>query len=67
MIGEMQANATYTKVVTEDGSPTVLMSSPEQPQECMHHRGGALSESLFIYAEIIRAALNLVLPTFLWI
>lgn len=58
MIGEMQANATYTKVITDDGSPTVRMSAPDLPNEDMHHSGGALSESLFVYGEIVRAALN---------
>lgn len=62
MIGEMQANATYTKVITDDGSPTVRVSSADHPNEDMHHSGGALSESLFVYGEIVRAALNFNLP-----
>lgn len=60
MIGEMQANATstYTKIITDDGSPTVRVTSTDHPVEDMHHSGGALNESLFIYGEIVRAALN---------
>ncbi len=54
----MQANATYTKVVTDDGSPTVRVSSSTHSHEDMHHSGGALAESLFVYGEIVRAALN---------
>lgn len=58
----MQANATYSKVTTDDGSPTVRVTIAGQPHEDMHHSGGALSESILIYSEIVRAALNFNLP-----
>src|SRR5690606_37298150 len=49
----------YERVLTGDGSPSVVLGSPQQAYECMHHRGGALSESLFIYHAALERALEL--------
>ena len=42
---------------TEDGSPTLIWSRDDGYEEKMHHSGGALSESLFIYQTALREAL----------
>ena len=37
----------YDLLVTKDGSPTISLHS--QNNECMHHRDGAFTESIYIY------------------
>lgn len=48
----------YEVVCTADGSPSIRMGSPEQPSEVMHHSGGALTESLFIYSAAVARAIE---------
>ena len=43
---------------TEDGSPTLIWSRDDGYEEKMHHSGGALTESLFIYQTALREALG---------
>ncbi len=47
---------------TQDGSPTLRLlpasQSPEERPESMHHSGGAYSESVYIYGEIINDAMK---------
>jgi hypothetical protein len=52
----------YEKVITADGSPSVRMGSPTQVPEVMHHSGGALTESVFIYLAAVERAVELGLP-----
>lgn len=41
----------YEFFTTADGSPSLRRESAEQSAEAMHHSGGALTESLFIYGD----------------
>lgn len=41
----------YQFIRTDDGSPSLRMAAAHQRPEAMHHSGGALSESLYIYGE----------------
>lgn len=43
---------------TADGSPTLRLSSAMQPPEAMHHSGGALTETEYIYGEALRFAVQ---------
>jgi len=47
-------NSRYEIVQTSDGSPTLLCARDQGAAEHMHHSGGALSESLFIYHEALK-------------
>ncbi|MEK6772445.1 MAG: MnmC family methyltransferase [Bdellovibrionota bacterium] len=51
---------------TQDGSPTLrllpLSQSTEERPESMHHSGGAYSESVYIYGEIINEAMRKLSP-----
>lgn len=40
--------------ITEDGSPTLILTYENGSAEKMHHSGGALSESFFIYHTALR-------------
>jgi tRNA U34 5-methylaminomethyl-2-thiouridine-forming methyltransferase MnmC len=55
---ENQPNFQFEWVETGDGSPSVRLWKEEQPPECMHHSGGALSESLYIYGEAFEKAME---------
>jgi tRNA U34 5-methylaminomethyl-2-thiouridine-forming methyltransferase MnmC len=46
-------NSRYEIVKTADGSPTLLCARDHGAAEHMHHSGGALSESLFIYHQAL--------------
>jgi hypothetical protein len=60
---KLTANDTlYEFFDTEDGSPTVRRSDKEQAPEAMHHCGGALTESLYIYGEAIRYSVEHRIP-----
>lgn len=49
----------YEIIKTSDQSPTVRLFAGEQKEaQCMHHLGGALSESHFIYLDAAKAALR---------
>lgn len=43
----------YEVLKTADGSPTIRLWKPNQGPECMHHLGGALTESLYIYGQAL--------------
>jgi tRNA U34 5-methylaminomethyl-2-thiouridine-forming methyltransferase MnmC len=49
-------------IQTEDGSPTVSLNAREDYAEPMHNRKGAFSETLEVYAPLIRATLASELP-----
>lgn len=57
---ENQPNFQFEWVETGDGSPSVRLWKAEQPPECMHHSGGALSESLYIYGEAFEKAMDFI-------
>jgi hypothetical protein len=52
----------YEFLTTGDGSPSICMSSDLYRPEAMHHREGALSESLFVYHGLLVEALALDCP-----
>lgn len=52
----------YEFFTTADGSPSICLSSDKYRPEAMHHREGALAESLFIYGEALNEALDLGCP-----
>jgi tRNA U34 5-methylaminomethyl-2-thiouridine-forming methyltransferase MnmC len=54
-----EGNYQYELVYTEDGSPSIRMGSPSQVPEVMHHSGGALTESLFVYSAAVARVLEL--------
>lgn len=56
----MSNAAQMTIEPTEDGSPTVCTTYPSGITERMHHRGGAFSETIYIYGPAIDAALETV-------
>jgi hypothetical protein len=62
MSDQNQARYLYELVRTEDGSPSVVMGSSSQVPEMMHHSGGALTESLYIYLAAVRRAVELGFP-----
>ncbi len=45
----MSPDFCFEILTTADGSPTIRLWRDTQPAECMHHLGGALSESIYIY------------------
>lgn len=47
----------YEFFATADGSPSIRLSSTKYRPEAMHHCDGALSESLFIYYQVLNEAL----------
>ena len=49
-------DAQYDFFLTDDGSPTIRRTDPTQPAEAMHHCGGALTESLYIYGRAVTYA-----------
>lgn len=49
----------YQFISTADGSPSVRKAALDQPAEAMHHSGGALTESLYVYGEALESALEL--------
>ena len=51
-------NKLYQFIFTADGSPSIRMASVDQRPEAMHHSGGALTESLYIYGEALLSALE---------
>lgn len=53
----------YEVLKTADGSPTIRLWKNEQSPECMHHLGGALTESLYIYGEALDWAFERTSPT----
>ena len=55
---EQQPNFQFEWVETGDGSPSVRLWKEDQAPECMHHSGGALSESLYIYGEAFEKAME---------
>lgn len=48
----------YEFFVTADGSPSICLTSDKFRPEAMHHRQGALAESLFVYHGVLAEALN---------
>jgi hypothetical protein len=48
----------YEVLTTQDGSPSLRLWKDQQPPEAMHHLGGALSESIYIYGAAIEEALK---------
>lgn len=48
----------HQHVTTDDGSPTLASTNAEGVTETMHHRGGALSETLYIYGPAITLAVS---------
>lgn len=48
----------YDIFITRDGSPTLEWRKEDGYVEKMHHSGGALSESLFIYQECLKRSLE---------
>lgn len=48
----------HRHVTTDDGSPTLASTNAEGITETMHHRGGALSETLYIYGPAITLAVS---------
>jgi tRNA U34 5-methylaminomethyl-2-thiouridine-forming methyltransferase MnmC len=57
----------YQFITTDDGSPSIRLADAVQRPEAMHHSGGALSESVFIYGEALREGLKMLVaaPTVL--
>jgi tRNA U34 5-methylaminomethyl-2-thiouridine-forming methyltransferase MnmC len=51
-------NSQYEISITQDGSPTLLCARPTGQAEKMHHSGGALSESFFIYHQALGEVLQ---------
>ncbi len=49
---------TLRTFITRDGSPTLIHQNSTGYEEKMHHSGGALSESLYIYGHAIKLALS---------
>ncbi|APB34600.1 hypothetical protein GlitD10_2268 [Gloeomargarita lithophora Alchichica-D10] len=55
----------FATVITNDGSPTIRDLGTTN-RECMHHSGGAYSETQYVYGEAIRAVIkNWINPYFL--
>lgn len=52
----------YEVLETADGSPTIRLWKSSQDAECMHHLGGALTESLYIYDQAIVKAMGFQSP-----
>jgi tRNA U34 5-methylaminomethyl-2-thiouridine-forming methyltransferase MnmC len=48
---------------TADGSPTLSFARTDGYREKMHHAGGAISESVYIYLEALRTQLSLKQPS----
>lgn len=48
----------FSIFITADGSPTLAFARADGYIEKMHHSGGALSESLYIYHQALTAALS---------
>lgn len=46
--------AHFHEITTGDGSPTLSFQGPAGP-EAMHHAGGALAETLYVYAPVLEA------------
>ena len=53
----LQLPESFQVVVTADGSPSLEFFHSQQLHETMHHSGGALSESLYIYGEALEMAI----------
>jgi len=54
----VQDGVSYQFVKTEDQSPSLRLWSDEQPPEIMHHSGGALAESIYIYGSLLSETLT---------
>ena len=53
-----ESQTSYDFFITADGSPSICLSSSIYRPEAMHHRQGALSESLFVYHGVLSEALT---------
>lgn len=54
----MKTSRNWQIFTTADGSPTLIWSRADGYVEKMHHSGGALTESLYIYQTALRDVLN---------
>jgi tRNA U34 5-methylaminomethyl-2-thiouridine-forming methyltransferase MnmC len=55
----MQSFPTDLKIIpTRDGSPSLAFRRPDGYEEPMHHSGGALAESVYVYLTALRQALQ---------
>ena len=55
----MHAIPAHAKIqLTQDGSPTLYWTNPDLSAEMMHHSGGAVSESFFIYDGALQEVLR---------
>lgn len=48
----------YRFIATNDNTPSLIIGALHQPTEAMHNSAGALSESLFIYGELLQETLR---------
>ncbi|OFZ16923.1 MAG: hypothetical protein A2Z20_09435 [Bdellovibrionales bacterium RBG_16_40_8] len=58
----VEGDSNYEFFTTNDGSPSICLSSDKFRPEAMHHRDGALAESLFVYKGVLHEALELGCP-----
>ena len=54
----MRTPSDFSIVITADGSPSLSVADPTGYVEKMHHAGGALAESLYIYGAALKATLE---------